>query len=856
MARQDERTEEVKWKWSGSVSGAVSAVAGDKDPDVTAGVLVNAILDRAQHRSEYARGLASEWSPDLDRSTALRQTAEKWIKEVETLFDPTRAAEEDAESNNAQQSSIASSSKDERNPWLHGRLAIYGLALLDTGLRRRLEEDDILAALESEITPPVGVFLTDDGRRMRDFGDQISPLSDDPLRSSERDRLDRAAFASYLAERISYLRIFSERAISIRLFGPWGSGKSTLFNFIEEDLSARPSLDLSPSVATVKDQYERREGVSAAQLANDVIDEQYRETTVEKRSEDSVPTVSDPNQAMVDRRSVESWLEEIRTLFDPDAAPTLDSGLVLVGLGMLDTDVKEHLTAGRVLTKVVEEMDRPIDELLTDRGHLRRIEIDEPDDDVESTDDSESLNLLSEEEMLEFEAMSERPLEAADPDPESTDETNDPDDDSEEQPAWTVVRFNAWQHQHIEPPWWALMDRVFHEVEPKLDRGDKYREYWWRLSSRRLLLLVGTTVAVWLVAIFVLPAILDLVPGSFLGGLSGFAENLGTIIALLTTIWAGMEFVSRPLFLDSAQAARSYVEYSGEPMKTIKERFETLINRTPGRVLVFVDDLDRCKSEYAVTLLEGIQTLFGDAAIVFVVAADRRWLDACFEEVYRDQSGVVRYPGKSLGALFSEKAFQLSAPVPGVPDTVHGTYWNHLIQVTEGKSDESGMDNETTEQGGSTATASPLRTAQGPPDKDQITRWALPEVRDRTEHMLQKFAPLLDKNPRSMKQLVNAYSLNRALTDLTQVDVNREPLALWTILTLRWPELSKYLETHPSVIREFSTENNDDRLATIDADLRPLFVDPEVRAVLNWPQDTADTTLDTEVIRHCAQLHS
>jgi KAP family P-loop domain len=40
-------------------------------------------------------------------------------------------------------------------------------------------------------------------------------------------------------------------------------------------------------------------------------------------------------------------------------------------------------------------------------------------------------------------------------------------------------------------------------------------------------------------------------------------------------------------------------------------------------VVVFVDDLDRCESKYVVEFLEGIQTLFREAPITYVVAADR-----------------------------------------------------------------------------------------------------------------------------------------------------------------------------------------------------------------------------------------
>lgn len=51
---------------------------------------------------------------------------------------------------------------------------------------------------------------------------------------------------------------------------------------------------------------------------------------------------------------------------------------------------------------------------------------------------------------------------------------------------WTVIRFNAWQNQHIDPPWWALVDQVYQESRPKLRPTVILREVLWRWSWPRL----------------------------------------------------------------------------------------------------------------------------------------------------------------------------------------------------------------------------------------------------------------------------------------------------------------------------------------------------------------------------------
>ena len=79
---------------------------------------------------------------------------------------------------------------------------------------------------------------------------------------------------------------------------------------------------------------------------------------------------------------------------------------------------------------------------------------------------------------------------------------------------------------------------------------------------------------------------------------------------------------------------------------------------------MIVDDLDRCKSEYVVALLEGIQTLFADEPVAFVIAADRTWLCQSFATAYGAFDPVVGEPGRPLGYLFLEKTFQVSMSDP------------------------------------------------------------------------------------------------------------------------------------------------------------------------------------------------
>jgi len=345
---------------------------------------------------------------------------------------------------------------------------------------------------------------------------------------------------------------------------------------------------------------------------------------------------------------------------------------------------------------------------------------------------------------------------------------------------------------------------------------------------------------------------------------AAIADSAGKILAVLVTIWAVVTAASRSLLIGSARAAQSYTELASDPMNRITRRFNTLIGRlAPRRVAIFVDDLDRCQSSYVIELLEGMQTLFRSAPVVFVVSADRRWLNACFEEVYTSLTPWVHEPGKPLGTLFLEKVFQFSTSVPGMPQALKKAFWRGLIhvatesaptqvnevrdsvrEVMAGMASEGEMMQEIDQS--HERSAAEQRAIR----EEAVVRLAAPEIVQRTENTLKPFVALLEPNPRAMKRLVNTYSANRALAILSEVDIERDRLARWTILSMRWPRLAEYLEEHPEQVEMIGRQNASD----IPQEVRELFQSVDVAKVVR--DEPAGVSLDPAIVRKCALLRA
>lgn len=442
---------------------------------------------------------------------------------------------------------------------------------------------------------------------------------------------------------------------------------------------------------------------------------------------------------------------------------------------------------------------------------------------------------------------------------------------------WIVIDFNAWQHQRIVPPWWWLMAAATAEGSRALRRIDRPRwirlklwDYRWRLrgaSAGFLMVAVGLVIA-WLV--WKSGKVSDTAGfwPSVLSASEGVVKSLSVIVAFLLTVWGGAKALSRWLLVGSPRGANQVLRHGNDPLSALSTRFDELVQRLHYPVAIFIDDLDRCKDSYVVELLEGIQTLFKDVPVTYVVAADRDWICQSFALQYKGFCEAVGKPGRPLGHLFLEKIFQLSIAIPALTDGTRSSYLHQLLHSERGNSGPS-LEEERREAQKRLQTLTSreeieaeLEQAAGSPLRQQaiaeaaVLRLAEPELEEQTEHMLEPFAPLLERNPRSMKRLLNAYGMARAeeiLRDAGTAGTNGrrpitpEQLALWTILDLRWPLLADELALQPDIADEIVAQN-----ATAPGDapqwLKDLWRDAEVRDVLTGNAPRVNASLNSATI--------
>ncbi len=83
---------------------------------------------------------------------------------------------------------------------------------------------------------------------------------------------------------------------------------------------------------------------------------------------------------------------------------------------------------------------------------------------------------------------------------------------------------------------------------------------------------------------------------------------------------------------------------------------QQLFPRGEARVVLYIDDLDRCPPDRVVEVLEAIQLLVKTKLFIVVVAIDDRYIARALEDVYQ---GVLKRRGKPSGMDYLEKIIQI-----------------------------------------------------------------------------------------------------------------------------------------------------------------------------------------------------
>lgn len=243
------------------------------------------------------------------------------------------------------------------------------------------------------------------------------------------------------------------------------------------------------------------------------------------------------------------------------------------------------------------------------------------------------------------------------------------------QPPHIVCWFNAWAHDDATHLGAAFAADVARTV-------DRKRSWWRRVRSPlpaamltprdrwRRRVLIGLATLVVAVALGFVPAVRGLFEGSSPDLDAALGARLGAIAFFLIVVLAVWRYV-----LAAAERAAHFIDNPGSEaargsMKEVSDELGGLIrDATRGRrkLVVFVDDLERCRPPRALQVCEAAGNLLAHPDVVTVLIADMRVVASSAELKYRQLESGDDEPAQAAGAygrLYLQKIVQIQFDLP------------------------------------------------------------------------------------------------------------------------------------------------------------------------------------------------
>jgi KAP family P-loop domain/prokaryotic YEATS domain len=310
-----------------------------------------------------------------------------------------------------------------------------------------------------------------------------------------------------------------------------------------------------------------------------------------------------------------------------------------------------------------------------------------------------------------------------------------------------TIWFNAWKFDKTLDLRVALINRVLRKIESDI-KNDKNllakvkllskRINWWGLGKK------ATTVG-------------SLALGSMLTGLPLFA-------ALSKPVKAGIDakdIIPDKIIKEEDNA--NDIELIGE----FEEKFQEIVSeyiKNNGRLVIFIDDLDRCIPEKAIEILESIKLFLNVENTVFVIGTDKKVIELGISQRYGQESF------RTWGRDYIDKIIQVPFRIPPISIQDIREFINNL-------------------------------------GNDAIAHHS-------------EIISAVGDNPRKIKRLLNNFELQKELARTRNLIIDNHILAKLNVLEFRWIEffeefmsqMNDHNENILKIFLEYEELNDEERL--------------------------------------------
>jgi len=228
-----------------------------------------------------------------------------------------------------------------------------------------------------------------------------------------------------------------------------------------------------------------------------------------------------------------------------------------------------------------------------------------------------------------------------------------------------VVEFNAWEYSCAEVIWPGLVRKIMNRLEIEVSWGfpgrfliKLGRNLKHQLKQSRGQLIGISAIAVGLCFLGVLKFQLDLklIWGAIVAlGISGIFKIVGDTLSKPLSQWITTLFQERNY--------GKQIGYMAE-IRSDLEFLATRLKKDSARILVIIDDLDRCEPQKAVEVLQAVKLLLNFDSFIVSLGIDARIITRAVEEHYKNMLGTAGASGYEYLDKIVQIPFRIPQPNP------------------------------------------------------------------------------------------------------------------------------------------------------------------------------------------------
>jgi hypothetical protein len=188
-------------------------------------------------------------------------------------------------------------------------------------------------------------------------------------------------------------------------------------------------------------------------------------------------------------------------------------------------------------------------------------------------------------------------------------------------PEFYTVRFNAWKTDYFEDPLLAFISEISKQLRSHVTGFDEIFE---KLKTTGLE-----------VARISIPIIMELLTKQIINETRLAALHEAISQDQVTVLVNGLSNYAKEKFEELNKKEQDIEKFKSSLSELINKLHKNNVNKYP--LLIFVDELDRCRPDYALKLLERINHLFNIENVIFILAIDRSQLSGIVKSVYGTQ---------------------------------------------------------------------------------------------------------------------------------------------------------------------------------------------------------------------------